>query len=141
MSAVGYVVKQMTVKIDTKDYACAVTSVREVPNTPIQETQTACADGTKTDKGKTTWTIDVTANVDLAADSLYRLLTDPANDGKAASLEYAPDALNHPDVVKTANVTLVPVGGDFTVNSWATFTVSLPVTGAPTYKPAAPVVP
>ena len=36
--------------------------------------------------------------------------------------------------MRTANVVLVPAGGDFSVGAFAVFTVSLPCKTAPTWK-------
>jgi hypothetical protein len=128
----GYVVKQMTVQIDGTAYECEVTGVNLTETHDTQTTHTACASGTVVDVGPSSWTVDVTANVDPKAGSLWRLLMDPAKAGKAAVVTFVPDVIANPLVKVTANVTLVPPTGTFTVNAFATFTVSLPVIGTPT---------
>lgn len=135
MPGKGFVVRAMTITIDDEDYACEITGLREVPSRSTQTAVTACADGSITDTGPATWTIDVTAHVDLADGSLYALLTDPDNDGVPAVIEYTPDVVNYPEKVRTADIELVTVGADFTPGSFATFQVSFPVTGAPSWVP------
>jgi hypothetical protein len=132
MSNGSFVVKTMLLDIDAKEYACDITGLREVPNTPLLQTATACPDGVASDTGQTTWSLEVQANVSLEDDSLWEVLNDPAKWGKIVTAKWAPDATNHPTKGRTAQIVLVPPGGDFTVNSWATFQVSFPVKGHPT---------
>jgi hypothetical protein len=133
MTGRGFVVKAMTIKIDSVSYECEVTGLNEVESHDTQTSNTACANGSITDVGPSSFTIDVTANAVLALDSLYYLLTSPANYGKAAVLTYAPDATNHPTVTRSANVTLVPAGAQYQVGGFAVFDVSLPCTSPPTW--------
>lgn len=132
MTAVGYVVKTMTVqtKVGTAaavDQQCAITGIRETPTATTQTTQTACADGSITDTGPTTWTVDVGYNTSLHPDSFHRLLLDHA--GEQVTLTWEPDPVGDPGRKRTATVTLVAPASDYTVGSFATATVSLPVRG------------
>jgi hypothetical protein len=129
----SFVVKTMTLSIDSEQYECDITGLKEVPNTPVLQTATACPDGVASDTGQTTWTLDVSANVSLETDSLWRILNDPTKWGQVVTAEWSPDATNHPETKRTAQVVIVPPGGDFTVNSWATFSISLPVKGYPSF--------
>ena len=134
MAATSFVVKTMTVEIGTASYECDITGLKEVPNTPVLQTATACPDGVQSDVGQTTWTLDISANVSQETGSLWELLNDPTNWGKRVTATWAPDATNNPTKGRTALVSLVPPGGDFTVNSWATYQISLPIHGYPANK-------
>lgn len=131
MPGKGFVVKGMHVDIDGVHYECEVTGVDESESHDTQNSTTACpTDGAVVDIGPSSYTVDVTANVDVATGSLYRLLTDPANVGKLADIAWYPDLVNNPTVSRTGQVRLVPPSGSFPVNGFATYTASLPVIGA-----------
>lgn len=133
MSGKGFVVKAMTVKIGAASYECEVTALKETESHDTVTSRTACPGGTINDVGPSSFTIDVTANVDLHAGSLYALLTTAANYGLAATIVYAPDATNQPTLTRTAPIVLVPAGADFTVGAFATFDVVFPCTAPPTW--------
>jgi hypothetical protein len=142
MTAVGYVVKAMTVTTKQGTAAavsqeCAITGIRETPSATTQTTQTACPDGTITDTGPTSWTVDVSYNTSLDPASFHRLLLD--HTGEQVTLTWEPDPVNDPGRKRTATVTLVAPASDYTVGSFATATVSLPVRGGiATVDPVAP---
>lgn len=133
MPAAGFVVKNVIFKLGTTAYECAVTNVQVTPTTPVQTTSTLCPDGTLSDTGRTTWALQVTANVDLTAGSLYTFLNTHA--GQDVAFEFHPDG----GTAKWAGtVTVIPVGGTFGVNTWASFTVTLPGDGQFTFTAATP---
>lgn len=142
MTAVGYVVKQMTVKTKQGTAAevaqeCAITGLRETPTQDTQTTQTACPDGTLTDTGPVSWTVDVGYNTSLRPDAFHRLLLDHL--GEDVTLTWEPDPVNDPGRKREATVKLAAPAADYTVGSWATATVSLPVQGTiRTIDPVAP---
>ena len=136
MTGKGYVVKSMTIKIGAVQYECEVKGLTETESHDTQTALMACPGGAITDVGPSSFTLDIDANVVLAASSLYVLLTTPSNYGLAAHVEYAPDATNNPTVMRQADVTLVPAGGAFVPGSFAEFSVSLPCTAPPTWKVA-----
>lgn len=142
MTAVGYVVKRMTVTTKKGTDAavareCAITGIREVPSQSTQTSQTACADGSITDTGPATWTVEVGYNTDLRPDSFHRLLLD--HDGETVTLTYEPDPIGDPGRKREATVTLAAPSSDYTVGSFATATVSLPVRGSIATIDPAPV--
>lgn len=141
MTAIGYVVKEMVLTIEPAggspvDYACAITGVRESENHTEQTSQTGCADGTIVDVGPSSWSIEITHNVSLLPDSLFRLLRDHA--GEAATVTIEPFPIQEPGHTISWDVTLIPSGGDFTVGSFATSTPPLPVKGSPVHTDPTP---
>jgi hypothetical protein len=141
MGAVGYVVKTMTVtlKIGTAaavDYECEITGVTETETHAEQTSTTACADGTITDVGPSSWSVTVNHNVSLLPASLFRVLREHA--GEAATLTIEPFPVQEPGRKIAWDVTLIPSGGDFTVGSFAVSTPALPVKGSPQMIDPAP---
>jgi hypothetical protein len=134
MSVVGYVVNTMSVKIKqgaatAVEYQCAVTGVRENPTRQQVTTQVACPDGSKTDQGPTSWTVDVSYNVSNVPDSFHRIMRD--HDGAAATLTVEPFPVQEPGHLVEYDVVLSAGGADYTVGSYGTATVTLPVQGKP----------
>lgn len=131
MSAVGYVVKSITLVIDAVDYKCAIIGARLVPTPNIVEWSTACPDGSGSDVGVTKWTLELDYAYDPAAGSLSTILA--AGDGTTAAFEFCPDVVNNPTRIRTGTVRLLagPEGG--TVDSLAQSSVSLPLIGAPAW--------
>jgi hypothetical protein len=129
MTAVGKVVKVLSVKLNhdggaLTEYQTAITAVKEVA-TRTEQTTTVASGETATDVGPTQWAIELSYNVDWAADSLHRILLE--NDGETATIEWKPDpALT---VKRTATVRLVAPGTDATVGNYQTNTITLPVVG------------
>jgi hypothetical protein len=141
MSAVGYVVKNMTVtlKIGTAaetSHQCEITGVVETESHTEQTSQTACVDGTIVDAGPSSWSVAVAHNVSLLPTSLFRLLREHA--GEEAVLTVEPFPIQEPGHKIAWTVTLIPSGGDFTVGAFATSTPPLPVKGAPVHIDPAP---
>jgi hypothetical protein len=129
MASVGYVVKTMTLLIGTTAYETAITGITENHTRPSQSTATA--DGsTKTDIGNDEATLDITFNIDVAATSLYTHLMD--NGGDAATIKWTPDT-TQATRKRSAPVILAEPTGTFDVNSFATATVTLPVTAPITW--------
>jgi hypothetical protein len=129
VTAVGYVVKAMSVKIDDTAYECAVTSVSDAESSSTVTTQTACEDGTATDTGPSTWVLNIAYNLDWTVGSLHRLLRDNAGDAATVVVEY--DPVGAPGVLTTYDVTLKPGSGTAGVGAYATGSVALPVKGQP----------
>jgi hypothetical protein len=129
VSAVGYAVKTMHVKIGAVDYRCAVTGVTESPTADTVTTRTACPDGVKQDTGPAAWTLTVDYNVSNLPDSFHRLLRD--SEGDAATISVEPFPLEEPGTLIEYDVTLTPGGGAFVVGQFGTASVVLPVTGSP----------
>lgn len=129
MTAVGYVVKAMSVKIDDTSYECAVTSVSDAESSSTVTTQTACADGTASDTGPSTWTLNIAYNLDWTPGSLHRILRDNAGDAATVEVEY--DPVGAPGVITAYDVTIKPGSGTAGVGAYATGSVALPVKGQP----------
>lgn len=127
MPGVGYVVSTMTLKIGATQYETAVQKIEEVPSVPVQTAVMASGD-VIADVGTVAWTLKVTANVDVAPASLWRILT-AATYGTTATFEFVPDPSGNPTVKRTGTLVLIPPGGTFEPGSFATFTVDLPVIG------------
>jgi hypothetical protein len=129
MTAIGYVVREMTVTVDGATHACAVRGVTEVPTTTTVTTQVACPDGTKTDNGPVSWALTIDYNVSNLPGSLHRLLRDSV--GAAAEIVVEPFPVDEPGTTITYQVRLTPAGGAYVVGSFGEASVTLPVTGAP----------
>lgn len=142
MTAVGYVVNTMSVKTKVGTAAeveqqCAITGIREVPTQSTQTTQVACPDGSITDNGPVSWAVEVGYITSLRPDSFHRLMLDHL--GELVQLTYEPDPVGDPGRKRTATVRLAAPSADYTVGSFATATVSLPVQGSiATVDPVAP---
>lgn len=142
MTAVGYVVKEMSVKSKLGTAAeveqqCAITGIREVPTQSTQTTQVACPDGSITDNGPVSWAVEVGYNTSLRPDSFHRLMLDHV--GEQVQLTWEPDPIGDPGRKRSAMVRLSAPSADYTVGSFATATVSLPVQG--TISTIDPVIP
>lgn len=137
MTAVGYVVKRLTVKTTPPGggaavaYECAVTGVSDSPNRTTQTSTTACADGTITDVGPATWELTVNYNAVDDPASFFRMLR--LHDGEAATIDVVYDPINNPGRITHYDVTLVAGGQDATVGSFRTASSTFPVKGAPRY--------
>lgn len=144
MTAVGHVVKTISVKIPTPpggtlvEYQCAVTGVDENPTRTTQTSQTACPDGSITDVGPATYDLVIGYNVDMKAGSLYRILAD--NDGAAATIDVEFDPVGAPGVIKHYDVTLTDPGHSAQVGAFHVSTATLPVKGKPRFTDPAPGV-
>lgn len=137
MTAVGYVVKRLTVKFTPPGgggpvaYECAVTGVSDAPNRSTQTSTTACADGAITDVGPATWVLTIDYNAVDTPGSLFRVLR--LHDGEAATIDVEYDPINEPGRITHYDVILVASGQSATVGSFRTASVELPVSGAPYY--------
>lgn len=133
MTAVGYVVKSITLKIGATDYKCAIIGAVLTPAASVVEWTTACPDGQGSDVGVTKWTLDLDYAYDPAAASLSTILAD--TEGTVAVFEFTPDVVNNPTRIRTGSVRIIPGPEGGTVDSLAQSSVSLPLVGAPTWKP------
>lgn len=143
MSGIGYVVKQLVVKLTPPGgsapvaYECAVTGVSDSPNRSTQTSTTACPDGTITDVGPATWELTVNYNAVDSVGSFFRMLRQ--YDGQAATIDVEFDPINEPGRITHYDVTLTAGGQDATVGSFRTASSTFPVKGAPRYTdPVAP---
>jgi hypothetical protein len=131
MTAVGYVVREVVLKIDGTAYECAVVGCVLTPSVNLVEWDVACPDGHASDMGTTAWTLDLDYMFDPAAASLSTVLAD--NAGDAVAFEFTPDPIGNPTRKRTGTVRLIPGPEGGTVNSPAQQSVSLPVIGAPAW--------
>lgn len=137
MSAVGYVVKRLTVKTTPPGggaavaYECAVTGVSDNPTRTTQTSVTACPDGSITDTGPTTWELTVNYNAVDTPASFFRMLR--LHDGEAATIDVEYDPVNEPGRITHYDVTLAAGGQDATVGQFRTASSTFPVKGAPRY--------
>lgn len=129
MTAVGFAVRTMHVKIGLVDYACAVTAVTDAAKADSITTQTACPDGTATDVGPAVWTLQVDYNISNVADSFHRILREQEGETATIIVEY--DPIGEPGILTTYEVTMTPGGGAYKVGAFATASVTLPCHGAP----------
>lgn len=136
MSAVGYVVKELKVRLTPPggtetSYECAVTGVQDAPDRSTSTSYTACPDGSITDVGPASWTLTVNYNAVDTVGSFHRMLRE--YDGQAATIEVEYDPIGDPGRITEYDVTLVAAGNDATVGSFRTATATFPVKGAPRY--------
>lgn len=137
MTAVGYVVKTLTVKTTPPGgstpvaYECAITGVSDAPTRSTQTSTTACPDGTIVDVGPATWELTIDYNAVDTLGSLFRVLRQ--HDGSPATIDVEYDPVNEPGRITHYDVTLVASGQTATVGSFRTASVTLPVKGAPRY--------
>lgn len=133
MTAVGYVVKSITLLIDDVDYKCAIIGATLTPTASVVEWSTACPDGQGSDVGVTKWTLDLDYAYDPAAASLSTILAD--NAGDIVDFEFTPDVVNNPTRTRIGSVRLIPGPEGGTVDSLAQQSVSLPLVGEPSWGP------
>lgn len=127
MAVAGHVVKSVTFKIGSTDYACAVTGVKLTPSVQQVETIVLCADGRNVDLAPTQWTLDIDYNVDHGPTSFFTFLF--TNAGATPSFEYiASDGL----AKFTGTVRVLPGNADAAPGEFESGSVSLPVLTGPT---------
>lgn len=135
MTAVGKVVKQLSVKIAhdagaLAEFNTAILGLKEIPSRTEQTTVVASGE-TASDTGPTTWALEISYNVDWNTDSLHRILLE--NDGEIGTFEWKPDpALT---LKRSGSVRIVAPGTDATVGNYQTNTVTLQVIGTITTTP------
>jgi hypothetical protein len=133
MTAAGYVVKDITITIDSVDYACAVVSCVLTPAVQTVEWTTSCPDGNGSDTGATKWTLDLDVATSSNPLELARILMD--NDGAVVTFSFVPDGVNNPTETVGGSVRCAPVPFGGTAGSVAQGSVSLPVIGQPVWTP------
>jgi hypothetical protein len=131
MTAVGYVVTTMTLKIGTVQYETAVLDV-SLEATTATQTAVMASGEVLTDAGTPIWTVAGNANVSVATGSLYRILVAVAA-GTTAAFEFVPDVVGNPTVKVSGTVVLMAPSAAFKPGDFATFPFSLPVVGQPTW--------
>lgn len=130
MTTRAYVVKEMHLVIDAEDYQCEISGVNETETHTTATMTVACPDGSVTDTGPSTYTLDVSFTPSLLPDSFFRLLREHA--GETATVTFEPYPVQEPGYQLSYDVTLIDTGGSWQVGSFNTATVQLPVTGKPT---------
>jgi hypothetical protein len=138
MTAVGYVVKLMTLEIDGTAYECAVTGAQLVPTQQTQEWQTACPDGKGSDVGPTSWSLNVDAVQDWTSETSFSAML-LAHAGELVDFSFEPQADAGVSMTGQCRLVAPPVGGN--VGSVAAFSVQLPVVGEPVPAYPAPAGP
>lgn len=137
MTAIGHVVRLMNLTIGTSETVeCAVTACDLVPTFSTVTSTVACPDGTISDAGPTSWSFNVTANVDAGATSFSTYLEE--NDGDVVAVEWVPDPVNHPTRARKFSVIVKPMNEGHPVGAFASGSVSLPVQGRPTWGAPTP---
>lgn len=139
MSATGHVRKTIVLTIAGEAFQCSITGATLTPTAQTQTTAVLCPDGSASDTGPVTWTLDVNYLVDHNAGSLFRVLTE--QHGQVAAFTYEPDPETAPGVVWSGDLRIVagPGGGDQA--AWESGSVSLPIIGKPTITDPAPPAP
>lgn len=142
MSAVGYVVKSMSITIKRGSaaaisYECAITGVTETPTADTQTVQTACPDGSISDVGPASWTLGIDYLVSNLPGSLHRILREHA--GEPATVQIEPFPISEPGVLVEYDVTLTPAGAGYVVGQFGAASATVPLKGQPrTIDPTPP---
>jgi hypothetical protein len=137
MSGTGHVRKSIVLTLEGTAYQCEITGATVTPASDVQTTAVLCPDGSLSDTGPVTWSLDLNYLVDHKAGSLFRLLV--SNHGALAAFEYEPDPDTAPGVLWTGDLRIIsgPGGGD--AAAWESGSVSLPIIGTPAIQdPIAP---
>jgi hypothetical protein len=136
VTATYYVVKAMTITIGAgttaaTSHECEISGVVENETHAEVTGVVACADGSFSDVGPSTYTLTIGYNVSHRPGSLHRLLRDHV--GQTGTVVIEPDPVNDPGRLLTYAVTIVPGGANMTVGAVANSSVTLPVAGVPAY--------
>lgn len=129
-----FVLKDVTLTIEDDNYEAHVSEVTFTPSSSQQTWQGLTPSAAFTDTSTATWTVTLTYAQDWSdADSLsYKLHEE---EGASWDVVFKPQpGSGMPTVEATLIVTPGAIGG--TVNSWATATVTLGVSGKPELVPA-----
>jgi hypothetical protein len=123
------VMKNALVKQSTTDYGNQVSKARLVPDSNIQTMRTLVPDGQIVDVDSPVWTLELAGVQDHESGGLAAYLT--ANAGTLVDLVIAPNNATG-KVQWTVSVMALPVEFGGETGQFATFDVSLPVSGQPT---------
>jgi hypothetical protein len=122
----------VTFTLDSTDYSCSVTSLRLIPTPKINEVSTLC--GNKASVGQERWNMEIGGLQDYhQATSLSMFLI--ANSGTIADFNVVWVASEDDtyEATATGEARLVAVEFGGAADEVATWTVSLPVEGTPTF--------
>mgnify|MGYP000846216164 CR=1 FL=1 len=127
----AYVIRDCTITVEGTDYANQVTKARLVPETPIQTLRTLVPDGIVQDVDSSSWTLELAGIQDWVN---AQGLADALNDNKGLEVDIVLTPRNGTGKPKATFVAIampVPFGGE--QGQFATFDVTLPVVGQPTF--------
>lgn len=131
----AYVLRDATLTIEATDYANQATSVVLTPEQATQTIKTMVPDGIVQDVDSAVWTCSINGIQDYtAAQGLARMLTDMAGD--PLDIVFTPrNGTGNTKATVTVVAKAVPFGGE--QGSFTTFSVDLPVVGAPVFSAVA----
>jgi len=127
----AYVIRDAVMTVEGTDYANQVTKARLVPETPIQTLRTLVPDGIVQDVDSTTWTLELSGIQDWVNG---QGLADALNDNKGVEVDIIltpRSGTGKPRATFVAVAMPVQFGGD--QGQFATFEITLPVVGQPTF--------
>lgn len=126
----AYVLKDSVFTVEATDYANQTTSVVLTPEQATQTIKTMVPDGIVQDVDTATWTVTINGIQDMTdAQGLARLLNDMAGDPIDIVFTPKPGGATATFTATAKNVTFGGEQGAFT-----SFSVDLPVTGAPVFS-------
>lgn len=129
----AYVLRDANFTVEATDYANQATSVVLTPEQPTQTLRTMVPDGIVQDVDSAVWTCSINGVQDyVAARGLARLLTDMA--GQQIDIVFTPRVGVGTKATVTCIAKAVPFGGE--QGAFTTFSVELPVVGAPVFTAA-----
>lgn len=131
----AYVLRDAAFTVEATDYANQCTSVVLTPEQPTQTIRTMVPDGIVQDVDSAVWTCSINGIQDYkAAQGFARFLTDMA--GQEIDIVFTPrKGTGNATATVTCIAKAVPFGGE--QGSFTTFSVELPVKGAPVFGVAA----
>lgn len=127
----AYVIRNATVSVAGTEYANQCTKARLVPDTPTQTLRTLVPDGIVQDVDSAVWTFELAGIQDWVNS---QGLADALNDNAGTQIEVilTPNAGSGlPQATFDIIAAAVPFGGE--QGQFATFDVTLPVVGQPTF--------
>lgn len=128
----AYVLRDALFTIEATDYASQATSIVMTPEQTTQTIKTMVPDGVVSDVDSPTWTLSINGIQDYRnAEGLARLLTEMA--GEKIDVVFEPRK-GGVKAIATATAKAVPFGGE--QGAFTTFSVELPMDGAPVFTDA-----
>lgn len=128
----AYVLRDAEFMVEATDYANQCTSVVLTPDQATQTLKTMVPDGIVQDVDSAVWTCSINGIQDYtAAQGLARLLTD--SEGDELDIVFTPKkGTGNTKATVTVKAKAVPFGGE--QGSFTSFSVDLPVIGAPVFS-------
>lgn len=126
----AFVIRDALVKFGASEYGNQVSKARLVPERNVQTMRTLVPDGTLTDVDSASWTLELSGVQDWEDGGLADYFKDNAGSLVTAVIAPANDTGNVQATVEV-RVFEVPFGGES--GQWATFEVTFPVQGEPTW--------